>query len=188
MRRSRRPNAAVRSSSTSLTSHCRRCRCGHVWPAVRVTGSGRPAGPDYSLTSGFWSGKATRSSSPCSTRSSPSQASKSSRRRCGRRGPTRSRSAGFGTVRRELLDRVLIFGRRHLESVVAEYVDRYSSRRPHRSLAQAPPLGPAQPPGRCCIEGSSRSVSERLFCKIQPGRVTWPKNPSKAAQFPPSSG
>jgi hypothetical protein len=28
-----------------------------------------------------------------------------------------------GTVRRELLDRLLIFGRRHLESVVDEYVD-----------------------------------------------------------------
>ena len=51
-----------------------------------------------------------------------------------------------GTVRRELLDRMLIFGRRHLETVVAEYVDHYNSHRPHRSLAQAPPLGPAQPP------------------------------------------
>ncbi|MET8354328.1 integrase core domain-containing protein [Micromonospora sp. NPDC005206] len=51
-----------------------------------------------------------------------------------------------GTVRRELLDRVLLFGRRHLESVVAEFVDHDNSHRPHRSLAQAPPLGPAQPP------------------------------------------
>jgi transposase InsO family protein len=50
------------------------------------------------------------------------------------------------TVRRELLDRMLIFGRRHLESVMAEYVGHYNSHRPHRSLAQAPPLGPAQPP------------------------------------------
>jgi putative transposase len=51
-----------------------------------------------------------------------------------------------GTVRRELLDRVLIFGRRHLESVLSEYVDHYNSHRPHRSLRQAPPLGPARPP------------------------------------------
>jgi transposase InsO family protein len=51
-----------------------------------------------------------------------------------------------GTVRRELLDLTLIFGRRHLASVLAEYVDHYNSHRPHRSLAQAPPLGPAQPP------------------------------------------
>jgi putative transposase len=51
-----------------------------------------------------------------------------------------------GTIRRELLDRMLIFGRRHLVSVVAEYADHYNSHRPHRSLAQAPRLGPAQPP------------------------------------------
>jgi putative transposase len=51
-----------------------------------------------------------------------------------------------GTVRRELLDRMLIFGRRHLESAMVEYVDHYNAHRPHRSLGQAPPLGPAQPP------------------------------------------
>jgi putative transposase len=50
------------------------------------------------------------------------------------------------TVRRELLDRMLIFGRRHLESVLTEYLDHYNSHRPHRSLAQAPPLGPPQSP------------------------------------------
>jgi hypothetical protein len=41
-----------------------------------------------------------------------------------------------GTVRRELLDRMLIFGRRRLESVPIEYVGHYNSHRPHRSLAQ----------------------------------------------------
>jgi putative transposase len=51
-----------------------------------------------------------------------------------------------GTVRRELFDRILIFGHRHLQSVIREYVDHYNSHRPHRSLGQAPPLGPAQPP------------------------------------------
>jgi putative transposase len=49
-------------------------------------------------------------------------------------------------VRRELLDRMLIFGRRHLESVVDEYVDHYNGHRPHRSLGQAAPLRLAQPP------------------------------------------
>ncbi|WP_319461410.1 hypothetical protein [Micromonospora sp. RTP1Z1] len=48
--------------------------------------------------------------------------------------------------RRGLLDRMLIFGRRHPESVVVEYVDHYNSHRPHRPLAPAPPLGAAQPP------------------------------------------
>jgi putative transposase len=51
-----------------------------------------------------------------------------------------------GTVRRELLDRVLIVGHRHLQSVTREYVDHYNTHRPHRSLGQAPPLGPTQPP------------------------------------------
>jgi transposase InsO family protein len=51
-----------------------------------------------------------------------------------------------GAARRELLDRMPIFGRRHLESVVVEYVDHYNSHRPRRSLGQSPPLGPAQLP------------------------------------------
>jgi transposase InsO family protein len=51
-----------------------------------------------------------------------------------------------GTVRRELLDRMLIFGGRQLRSVLAEYVEHYNDHRPHRALGQAPPLGPAKPP------------------------------------------
>ena len=46
-----------------------------------------------------------------------------------------------GTVRRELLDRMLIFGRRQLVLVLAEYADHYNVHRPHRALDQAPPLG-----------------------------------------------
>ena len=45
-----------------------------------------------------------------------------------------------GTVRRECLDRMLIFRRRQLEVVLAEYVDHYNRHRPHRSLEQASPL------------------------------------------------
>ena len=48
-----------------------------------------------------------------------------------------------GTVRREVLDRMLIVGGRQLRSVLAEYVDHYNVHRPHRALAQAPPLSPA---------------------------------------------
>ena len=50
-----------------------------------------------------------------------------------------------GTVRRELLDRMLIFGRRQLVLVLAEYADHYNGHRPHRALGQAPPLGSAEP-------------------------------------------
>jgi len=44
-----------------------------------------------------------------------------------------------GTIRRECLDRLLILGRRHLEAVLAEYVDHYNGHRPHRSLDQRCP-------------------------------------------------
>jgi putative transposase len=46
-----------------------------------------------------------------------------------------------GTVRREALDRMLIFGGRHLVSVLAEYAEHYNVHRPHRALGQVPPLG-----------------------------------------------
>jgi len=47
----------------------------------------------------------------------------------------------IGTIRRECLDRMLILGRRHLEAVLAEYVEHYNAHRPHRSLSQRPPAG-----------------------------------------------
>src|SRR6266508_3998609 len=50
-----------------------------------------------------------------------------------------------GTVRRELLDRMLIFGCQQLRSVLAEYADHYNSHRPHRALGQAPPFESAEP-------------------------------------------
>ena len=45
----------------------------------------------------------------------------------------------IGTARRECLDRMLILGRRHLERVLAEYVEHYNIHRPHRALSQRPP-------------------------------------------------
>jgi len=46
-----------------------------------------------------------------------------------------------GTVRREVLDRMLIFGCQQLQSVLTEDVDHYNVHRPHRALRQVPPLG-----------------------------------------------
>jgi putative transposase len=48
-----------------------------------------------------------------------------------------------GTVRREVLDRMLIFGCQ-LRLVLTEYVDHYNVHRPHRTLGQVPPLGPSE--------------------------------------------
>jgi putative transposase len=51
-----------------------------------------------------------------------------------------------GSLRRECLDGLLILGRRHLERVVRVHAQHYNEHRPHRSLAQRPPL--AKPPPR----------------------------------------
>ena len=51
-----------------------------------------------------------------------------------------------GTVRRELLDRMLIINRRHLMAVLTEYVAHFNHHRPHRALNQAAPLRPLPPP------------------------------------------
>jgi transposase len=50
-----------------------------------------------------------------------------------------------GSVRRECLDRILIVSGGHLERVLHEYVAHYNAHRPHRSLAQHPPI-PKPPP------------------------------------------
>jgi transposase InsO family protein len=52
----------------------------------------------------------------------------------------------IGTVRRELLDRILIINRRHLTAVLTEYVAHFNDHRPHRALGQAAPLRVLPPP------------------------------------------
>jgi putative transposase len=50
------------------------------------------------------------------------------------------------TVRTEVTDRMLIFGERHLRSVLAQYEAHYNGRRPHRSRQLHPPR-PDHPAG-----------------------------------------
>jgi len=49
-----------------------------------------------------------------------------------------------GTVRREVLDHLLIFGPRQLERVMLEFIDHYHTARPHQGLGQRTPIPVAQ--------------------------------------------
>lgn len=57
----------------------------------------------------------------------------------------------LGSVRRECLDHVILFGARHLHRVIGEYVQYFNSQRPHQGLGQQipavlPPVHVVQPP------------------------------------------
>jgi transposase InsO family protein len=47
-----------------------------------------------------------------------------------------------GSIRRELLDRILIINLRHAAAVLRQYEHHYNDHRPHRTLGQAAPLRP----------------------------------------------
>ena len=53
----------------------------------------------------------------------------------------------IGTLRREVLDRLLIVNEHHLRQVLTEYLRHYNTARPHRALGQLTPAqAPTQPP------------------------------------------
>ncbi len=66
----------------------------------------------------------------------------------------------IGTLRRELLDRTIIWNQRQLERLVVDYIDHYNAHRPHRSLDQRPPLWTEQP----LADPSHRRVVKSTRC------------------------
>ena len=65
----------------------------------------------------------------------------------------------IGTLRRELLDRTIIWNRRQLNKLVVDYIDHYNTHRPHRSLEQRPPAAtdpPDQPDRHHQVARSAR--------------------------------
>jgi putative transposase len=61
------------------------------------------------------------------------------------------------TVRRECLDHILIYGRRHLERVLQTYAAHYLEERPHRGLSLGVPAGIRTP----LVRGAPRTSVER---------------------------
>jgi len=53
--------------------------------------------------------------------------------------PVSDLGPGGGTLRRELLDRMLILSAAHLRAVLIEYQARYNTGRPHQGIAQRVP-------------------------------------------------
>jgi transposase InsO family protein len=62
------------------------------------------------------------------------------------------------TARQEVTDRILIFGERHLRTILNEYAARYNGRRPHRSLQLRPPR-PDHPIAGLSSSGSNAALS-----------------------------
>jgi hypothetical protein len=75
-----------------------------------------------------------------------------------------------GSVRREILDRILIMNERHLRKVLAEYETYFNEHRPHRALNQASPLRALPDPVDAEIKVTRR---DRLggLTQIRPGRM-----------------
>ena len=77
----------------------------------------------------------------------------------------------IGTLRRELLDRTIIWNQRQLEQLVTDYIDHYNAHRPHRALDQRPPLGttrsPAPAENQPSFESSNPHPMRRTHQRIQ---------------------
>jgi hypothetical protein len=92
-----------------------------------------------------------------------------------------------GSVRRELLDRILIMNERHLRTVLTEYETYFNEHRPHRALSQASPL-PALPDphrGGCGSWWPNRSNRQSLHTS---SRTATPEAACQRRSDHPSGG
>jgi putative transposase len=78
----------------------------------------------------------------------------------------------IGTLRRESLNHLLITGPRHLAAVLEEYVEHYSTHRPHRSLDQRPPASRTPPPRGATVRPLRRDRLGGPSTRVCAGRMT----------------
>ena len=72
-----------------------------------------------------------------------------------------------GTLRRECLDHLLIYGERHLRRILAEYAQHYNEHRPHQSREQRPPLYEIDRPVDMTARITSRQVVHGLISEYR---------------------
>jgi putative transposase len=72
------------------------------------------------------------------------------------------------TVRTELTDRMLIFGARHLQKVLAAYAAHYNTQRPHRALQLRPPRPQSPVPEPVHARTRCRSILGGLINQYEP--------------------
>ena len=66
-----------------------------------------------------------------------------------------------GTLRREVLDRMLILGERHLRAVLTEYQAHYNTARPHQGIAQRVPDGECRAPLVTATESGVKPIRRK---------------------------
>jgi len=66
-----------------------------------------------------------------------------------------------GTLRRELLDRMLILGECHLRSVLTEYQAHYNTARPHQGIAQRVPDDERDAPHATATDIDTRQIRRK---------------------------
>jgi len=62
----------------------------------------------------------------------------------------------IGSIRRELLDRTIIWNQQQLERLVTGYIAHHNTHRPHQSLNQRPPTPTDEPPASITLLRTSR--------------------------------